>query len=231
MTRYLLSLLIVVAPTWAVEAQQCHVVHRHGPTVVAAQHHQPVIVQHVKELAIAQYLPVVVAVPQFAATYAPGYAPAAFTPALPVAQPLPTLPQYGQQGFPGQGYGAVPGLGAQGVVPGSLESRMARIEAMLLKLAGGDAGAVTAASVPGAPAADPAEQMLVAKCASCHGADVAAVKGKGIALTDGGKLLKLSPELQKAVIRSTVGGTMPKGGTLTDPERGSVIELMTRVSK
>jgi len=85
--RMFLVALVLVAPCWAASAEAQYGCYR--PTYY---NNYPAVVKnetyYQKDVLVATFVPLVVTVPTYSATYVPGYAPAIVTPAAPVAQGL-----------------------------------------------------------------------------------------------------------------------------------------------
>jgi len=162
--------------------------------------HQAVVVK--KELAVAQFIGIPVAIPAAFATYVPSYAQAVYTPAHDVAVPH------------------VKGKTCDEKVA-ALDAKLDRlIEALSRNVNGGQpVRALDNAVHPGL-------KIIQTKCATCHTETHAQAKGKGIVLlTDAGALNPALDwdDLKRIKIACITGKdgqapTMPKGGDLTGEE-------------
>ena len=165
------------------------------PTVVKKE----VIVE--KDVLVATFVPLVVTVPTYSATYVGGYVQqASYTPAQAVGQPVQPVP-------PGQSFD----VSALAQTLTRINDRLTTIET---SLQGG-------ASATGQ--GNDFAKLFVAKCASCHDQGVAESKGGKFALTQGPSLLNLGDKQVAKVLVETYSGRMPKGGKLTDQEVGLIM--------
>jgi Cytochrome C oxidase, cbb3-type, subunit III len=200
MLRAFLAALVLIAPCWVAQAQYSPCYNRQTysyPTVVKKE------VVYENQVLVAQFVPLVVTVPTYSATYAAGYLPTpSYTPAAAVAQPNQPAPA------------------AQGFNASALEQQ---IQILVQKVTNLETqiqgGTVTAQNTQG----NDFVRLFSTKCASCHDQAVAQSKGKGFVLLSGGKLVNLTPDQVLNVCTQCYGGDMPKGGKLTDQEVGLIM--------
>lgn len=165
------------------------------PTIVKKE----VIVE--KDVLVATFVPLVVTVPTYSATYVGAYTQQApYVPAAAVAQPMSQVPQ-------GQPFD----VNALTQTLTAINTRLTTIES---QLQGG-------ASATGQ--GNDFVKLFVAKCASCHDSAAASGKGGGFALTQGNALLNLTDRQVTKVMTETYSGRMPKGAKLTDQEVGLIM--------
>ncbi|MEM3120691.1 MAG: cytochrome c [Nitrososphaerota archaeon] len=165
------------------------------PTVVKKE----VVVE--KDVLVATFVPLVVTVPTYSATYVGGYVQQAqYTPAQTVGQPMQPTPT------------------PQQFDVNALAQTLTRINDRLTTIETQIQGGVSATGQ-----GNDFTKLFVAKCAGCHDEAVAKSKGGDFAMTRNGSLLNLNQEQVLNVVNNCYDGTMPKGGKLTDQEVGLVM--------
>ena len=71
-----------------------------------------------------------------------------------------------------------------------------------------------------------AEQIVLARCASCHDASKSAAMGKGFTLSLGAKMKPLSGEDLGKIINEVSAGRMPRGSKMSEAERLQLIAAL-----
>jgi len=205
--RVLAGLFLAGVPQ---DLHACGIVCRGRPVAV-----RRVETVSVTPVAVATFVPVVVAVPQYSVSYVGGAAYAApaapAQPAAAAASAVPTAPQ---------------AAAADSQVQ-ALQDEVARLRQELEECrkqltavrpqAKGEAAAPQAA-VP------PHLAIFTARCAACHEAKVARAKGNGFVLLEGNRLARLDARQVNRIVARVYSGKMPKGGPpLSDDEVAQIV--------
>lgn len=214
-----LAVLLSLSLAGTAQATGCRVIRSTyvAPTYVAPTY-ENVVVEKVREIAVATYIPVAVAVPTYAVGYAaPAYAPAAYPTATPAVQAAPAQTP--------------------------CEDKLAALESRLRALEGGRATGTAAASGPSpvanaAPVPAPAQAtaqataqapagnvlgVFQAKCARCHTQETKG-KGNGFVLLQGQGVVNLTDLQAKDLWNRCRTGNMPKDDKLTEAEFDVITE-------
>lgn len=163
-------------------------------------------------------LPVVHACPR-ACYHAPFVAPVVVVPTAPVFVPI-AIPLYGVSYQPG--YQLPPAVVAAPLPPTTPPVAVSPAAAPAPIPA---APSITAPQASGATAPAGAKaSMLQTLCASCHGEQTAATKGKGLVIVQGGLRAALSPQQTKDALKAVWTGTMPRGSKPTDEQVSQAID-------
>jgi hypothetical protein len=103
------------------------------------------------------------------------------------------------------------------------EKLLAEIRALRAELRGGQA-------VKPPPPAATAEEVFSARCASCHSKSTASAKGFDfVLLEDDGKMVELTVQQKRRVVRELESNRMPKTGTpLSDAEKTLLLDYLAK---
>lgn len=81
-----------------------------------------------------------------------------------------------------------------------------------------------------APQVPAGKGVLLGACVACHDRTTAPAKGKGLVLSDGGKLLPLDPLMTGKVLKEVSSGRMPKGAKLTNDQFNELMSELVELS-
>ncbi|MBV9125345.1 MAG: cytochrome c, partial [Planctomycetes bacterium] len=204
---------------------------------------QAVAVQQVETVAVtpvamATFVPVVVAVPQYSVSYvgpnayaapaASASSAQATTPAQPPvvqAQPPPTAQTTTPPAAPAQPKATAVDPQVQALQEENNRLRK-ELEDCRKQLKQPMPQAQPEAAAP--PVAPPPHlAILTARCAVCHEAKVAPTKGRGVVLLEGDRLASLDNRQLNRILTQVYSGKMPKGGpALSDTEVAQLVTWM-----